>query len=73
MFTSAVAGGDPIRGGILLFCFSLGPVPMRWGIGVVGQRLSPARRLAWQRVFGGLVTVWGLVLVVHGLQSLGLF
>ena len=73
MFTSAVAVGDPIRGGVLLFCFSLGTVPMMWGIGVAGQHLSPARRLAWQRVFGGLVTVWGLVLVFHGLQSLGLF
>jgi sulfite exporter TauE/SafE len=73
MFTSAVAMGDPIRGGILLFCFSLGTVPMMWGMGVVGQRLSPARRQAWQRVFGGLVAVWGLVLVVHGLQTLGVF
>ncbi len=73
MFTSAVALGDPIRGGMLLFSFSLGTVPMMWGIGVVGQYLSPARRLAWQRVFGGLVTVWGLALVFHGLQSFGLF
>ncbi len=73
MFTSAVALGDPIQGGILLLAFSLGTVPMMWGIGVVGQRLNPARRLAWQRVFGGLVTVWGLVLVVSGLQTLGLF
>ncbi|MBI4573031.1 MAG: sulfite exporter TauE/SafE family protein [candidate division NC10 bacterium] len=73
MFTSAVALGDPIRGGVLLFSFSLGTVPMMWGIGAVGQYLSPARRLAWQRVFGGLVGVWGLVLVLHGLQSLGLF
>jgi sulfite exporter TauE/SafE len=73
MFTSAVALGDPIRGGVLLFSFSLGTVPMMWGIGVAGQYLSPARRLAWQRVFGGLVTAWGLVLVFHGLQSLGLF
>ncbi len=73
MFTSAVALGDPIRGGILLFCFSLGTVPMMWGIGMLGQHLSPARRLAWQRVFGGLVTVWGLVPVIHGLQSLGVF
>jgi hypothetical protein len=73
MFTSAVALGDPIRGGVLLFVFSLGTVPMMWGIGIVGQHLRPERRLVWQRVFGGLVTVWGLVLVVHGLQTLGLF
>jgi hypothetical protein len=73
MFTSAVALGHPIHGGSLLFAFSLGTVPMMWGIGIVGQHLRPERRLAWQRVFGGLVTVWGLVLVVHGLQTLGLF
>ncbi len=73
MFTSAVALGDPIYGGSLLFAFSLGTVPMMWGIGIVGQCLRPERRLAWQRVFGGLVTAWGLVLVFHGLQSLGLF
>lgn len=73
MFTSAVALGDPIRGGILLFSFSLGTVPMMWGIGILGQHLRPERRLAWQRLFGGLVTVWGLVLVFHALQSLSLF
>ncbi len=73
MLTSAVALANPIRGGMLLFAFSLGTVPMMWGIGVVGHRLSPTRRLAWQRVFGGLVTAWGLVLVFHGLQSLGVF
>jgi hypothetical protein len=73
MFSSAVAIGDPIRGGSLLFAFSLGTVPMMWGIGIVGQHLRPERRLAWQRVFGGLVTVWGLVLIAHGLQTFGLF
>ncbi len=73
MFTSAVALGDPIYGGSLLFAFSLGTVPMMGAIGMVGQFLRPERRLAWQRVFGGLVTVWGLVLLSHGLQTLGLF
>jgi hypothetical protein len=73
MFTSAVALGDPIHGGSLLFAFSLGTVPMMGAIGMVGQYLRPERRLAWQRVFGGLVTVWGFVLLSHGLQSLGVF
>ncbi|MGE5849755.1 MAG: sulfite exporter TauE/SafE family protein [Candidatus Methylomirabilota bacterium] len=73
MFTSAVAFGDPIYGGSLLFAFSLGTVPMMGAIGMVGQHLKPEGRLVWQRVFGGLVTVWGLVLLFHGLQTLGLF
>ncbi len=73
MFTSAVALGDPIRGGILLFSFSLGTVPMVWAIAALGQRFSPERRLRWHRVFGWVVTAWGLVLVAHGLQGLGLF
>jgi len=73
MFTSAVALGDPIRGGILLFSFSLGTVPMMWGAGTLGQHFSPERRLRWHRVFGWVVTAWGLVLVAHGLQALGVF
>lgn len=73
MFTSAVALGDPIRGGILLFSFSLGTVPMMWGAGALGQHFSPERRLRWHRVFGWVVTAWGLVLVAHGLQGLGVF
>lgn len=73
MFTSAVALGDPIQGGILLLSFGLGTVPMMWGIGAVGQRLRPERRLQWHRLFGWAVTAWGLVLVVRGLQGLGMF
>jgi len=73
MFTSAVALGDPIRGGVLLLSFSLGTVPMMWGMGALGQRLGPEGRLRWHRVFGWAVTAWGLVLVVRGLQGLGVF
>lgn len=73
MFTSAVALGDPIQGGILLLSFGLGTVPMMWGIGVVGERLRPEQRLQWHRLFGWAVTAWGLVLVVRGLQGLGMF
>lgn len=73
MFTSAVALGDPMRGGALLLAFSLGTVPMMWGMGAMGRRVGQARRLRWQRVFGWAVTVWGLVLLVRGLQSFGVF
>jgi sulfite exporter TauE/SafE len=73
MFTSAVALGDPIRGGILLLVFSLGTVPMMWGMGALGRHLGTTRRLGLYRVFGWVVTAWGLVLVVRGLQGLGIF
>lgn len=73
MFTSAVALGDPVRGGILLLSFGLGTVPMMWGTGVLGRRLGTERRLGLHRVFGWAVTAWGLVLVTRGLQALGIF
>lgn len=73
MLTSAVALGDPIQGGTLLLSFSLGTVPMMWGMGALGARLGAKRRLTWHRVFGWAVTAWGLVLVVRGLQDLGTF
>ncbi len=72
MFSSAVALGDPIRGGILLLAFSLGTVPTMWGLGMLGRQLGTTR-LGLYRVFGWAVTAWGLVLVVRGLQTLGVF
>lgn len=73
MLTSAVAMGDPIGGGLLLFAFSLGTVPMMWGIGALGRRVSFRHRVTWHRLLGFAVTAWGLVLVVRGLQDLGAF
>lgn len=71
MFTSAVALGDPIRGGVLLLAFGAGTVPVMWGMGALGQRLGPELRLRWHRVFGWAMAAWGLVLVIRGLQGLG--
>jgi len=73
MFTSAVALGDPIRGGILLLAFGLGTVPMMWGLGTLARKLSVTSRRGVHRVFGWAVTAWGLVLVIRGLQGLGIF
>lgn len=72
MLTSVVALADPILGGLLLLSFSLGTVPMMWGMGALGHYLSPSHRLMWQRTFGWAVTAWGLILVIRGLQGLGL-
>ncbi len=41
-----------------------------WGIGVATHSLTPGERIAVQRVFGGLVLLWGAVLVMHGIGRL---
>lgn len=73
MYTSAVALGDPIRGGALLFSFSLGTVPMMWVMGALGHRLRLVSAPSWHRVFGWAVTIWGLVLIFRGIWSFGTF
>ena len=73
MFTSAVALGDPVQGGLLLFAFGMGTVPMVWAVGALGERLSVRRRLQWHRVFGWTVAAWGVVLLIRSLQGLGGF
>ncbi len=73
MFTSAVAMQDPLRGGLFLFGFGLGTIPMMWALGTLAGRLSPARRFGLQRLYGIIVTVWGGVLFFHGVKALGGF
>jgi sulfite exporter TauE/SafE len=70
MFTSAVAMQDPLRGGVLLFGFGLGTIPMMWAMGMLSQRMKIPRRLRFQRWYGIGVTAWGGVLVFHGVQAL---
>jgi uncharacterized protein len=70
MFSSAVAMQSPLQAGLLLFSFSLGTVPMMWGIGLTTHYLTLSKRVAIQHVFGGLVLLWGMVLVMHGIGHL---
>jgi len=70
MFSSAVAMQNPLQAGLLLFSFSSGTVPMRWGIGLTAHSLTLSKRIAVQRGFGGLVLLWGTVLVMHGIGRL---
>jgi hypothetical protein len=70
MFSSAIAIQDPLQSGLLLFSFSLGTVPMMWGIGTAAHYLTPQKRVAFQRLFGGLILLWGTVLLVHGIERL---
>lgn len=43
---------------------------MRWEIGLTAHSLTLSKRIAVQRVFGGLVLLWGTVLVVHSIERL---
>jgi len=70
MFSSAVALQDPLHAGLLLLSFGLGTVPMMWGIGVAAHSLTLSKRVALQRVFGGVILLWGSVLILHGLERL---
>jgi hypothetical protein len=70
MFASAVALHDPLHAGALLLSFSLGTVPMMWGIGVAAHSLTLSKRIALQRVFGGAILLWGSVLIWHGIERL---
>jgi len=72
MFTSAVAMQDPLRGGMLLFGFGLGTIPMMWAMGALSERLRLPRRVRLQRLYGIGVTAWGGVLVFHGVQALSI-
>jgi len=67
MFSSAVALQSPLQAGLLLLSFSLGTVPMMWGIGFFARRLSLSQRDWVQRSFGAFIILWGLVLLVHAL------
>lgn len=73
MFTSAVAMQDPLRGGVLLFGFGLGTIPMMWAMGTLAGRVRLPRRLGLQRFYGLVVTAWGGVLFFHGVKALGGF
>ncbi|MCC7416984.1 MAG: sulfite exporter TauE/SafE family protein [Acidobacteria bacterium] len=70
MYASAVALGDPARGGILLLAFGMGTVPMLWAIGAIGAALKLERRVRWHRLFGWTVAAWGVVLLIRSVQSL---
>jgi hypothetical protein len=69
MFSSAVAMQSPLPAALLLFSFSLGTVPMMWGLGMATHFLTPGKRVVLQRVFGGIVLLWGSALIAHGIEQ----
>lgn len=73
----ALSTGSPVAGGVAMFLFSIGTVPLMFGIGALGGVLSSASR---GRVFvhrvmkvgGILVTVMGMTMFTYGYRLSGL-
>ncbi|MDR0689004.1 MAG: sulfite exporter TauE/SafE family protein [Spirochaetaceae bacterium] len=67
----ALSTGSPIAGGISMFLFSLGTVPLMFGIGALSSLLSnttkgPAFTRRVMRVGAVLVTVMGMTMFTYG-------
>ncbi|MDR1412067.1 MAG: sulfite exporter TauE/SafE family protein [Spirochaetaceae bacterium] len=67
----ALSTGSPLRGGISMFLFSAGTVPLMFGLGALGSFLSDTSRgrgfSAWAMKAGAvLVTVLGLTMFTNG-------
>jgi sulfite exporter TauE/SafE/copper chaperone CopZ/plastocyanin domain-containing protein len=67
----ALSTGNPIAGGISMFLFSLGTVPLMFGIGAVSSALSlssrgPAFTRQVMRVGAVLITVMGMTMLSYG-------
>ncbi|MDR3172072.1 MAG: sulfite exporter TauE/SafE family protein [Treponema sp.] len=68
----ALSTGSPIAGGISMFLFSLGTVPLMFGIGALSSVLSKKFTARVMKVGAMLVTVLGLTMFSNG-WSLGGF
>jgi sulfite exporter TauE/SafE len=72
----ALSTGSPLAGGVSMFLFSMGTVPLMFGIGAVSSLLSSVSRgrsfaAAVTRVGAILVTVMGLTMFTYGGNLIG--
>jgi len=72
LFAFSASTGDPFRGALIMFIFSLGTIPAMWGLGALSRWLDTKKRGQVLRFMGGLTALWGTVLLAHGLEALGL-
>jgi sulfite exporter TauE/SafE/copper chaperone CopZ len=72
----ALSTGSPLAGGASMFLFSLGTVPLMFGIGAAGSALSLSSRPAFTRraarAAAVLITVMGLTMGSYGFSLSGL-
>ncbi|GHU72278.1 heavy metal-associated domain-containing protein [Spirochaetia bacterium] len=62
----ALSTGSPIAGGISMFLFSMGTVPLMFGIGALGSALSKKFTHKVMKVGAILVTVMGMTMFTYG-------
>ncbi len=70
MLARAAATGSAATGALTLAVFGAATVPALAATGLLGARLRPARRLAFQRMAGALVVAMGLLTVARGAEAL---
>jgi sulfite exporter TauE/SafE/copper chaperone CopZ/plastocyanin domain-containing protein len=73
----ALSTGSPVAGGVSMFLFSIGTIPLMFGIGALGGVLSSASRgpafvHRVMKVGGILVTVMGMTMFTYGYRLSGL-
>jgi sulfite exporter TauE/SafE/copper chaperone CopZ/plastocyanin domain-containing protein len=73
----ALSTGSPVAGGVSMFLFSMGTVPLMFGLGALGSLLSgpargPAFRRRIMRAGAVLITVMGMAMFSYGFGLAGL-
>jgi sulfite exporter TauE/SafE/plastocyanin domain-containing protein len=62
----ALSTGSPVAGGVSMFLFSMGTVPLMFGIGALGGLLSRRFTVRVMRAGAILVTVMGMTMFTYG-------
>jgi sulfite exporter TauE/SafE/copper chaperone CopZ len=68
----ALSTGSPIAGGISMFLFSMGTVPLMFGIGAMSSLLSKNFTLRVMKIGAILVTVLGMTMFTNGWNLAGI-
>lgn len=68
---SSIATGSVMAGGLYMFAFGLGTLPMMFGIGFLGRNVQLTLRLRFQKLIPISLAVLGFILILRGM-SLGI-
>jgi sulfite exporter TauE/SafE/copper chaperone CopZ/plastocyanin domain-containing protein len=68
----ALSTGSPVAGGISMFLFSMGTVPLMFGIGTLSSILSKNFTMRVMKIGSVLVTVLGMIMFTNGWNLTGI-
>ncbi|MBI5159665.1 sulfite exporter TauE/SafE family protein [Candidatus Micrarchaeota archaeon] len=71
MYVLAAGTGNPLSGGLALFAFGLGTLPMLLGFGAIASRLTAQMHASISKVSGVLVVFLALLMLNNGFALLG--